>query len=329
MRRRWNFALVLIIPSAASASEPAASVAVLDAASSSILFLDPATLVKTGQVRVGSGPAAMVVAPDGRAAYIPLYGGGPGDPNAIAGHQIACVDLKLLKLNRMIELAPHHAPWGIAVEASGLLWVTCEAEGTLLVVDPKRKEPVISRVPLGVKGSHRVILSPDGTRLYATSRDFAVISVVDPASRQLLREIRLSAPVDGIAVSPDGKKLFACSPDRRAVFVIETETSRVARELTVDEPPRECVLTPDGRTLLVTHREAGTVAIFDTESLRRQGVVRVGKSPAAIVTSPDGMIGYATNAGAGSVTAFEVESQRILRAVGVAKRPGAMAIIGK
>ena len=329
MNRRWILALAVASCCGGNvmASDPSAVLVVLDTTGASASFLDPDTLTKITQVRLGPGPVEIALSPDGLTAYVALYGG--GDPSPTPGHQVAAIDMKTRKLTRLIDVKPHQTPWGIAIEPGGLLWVTCEQEGSLLVLDPKRKEPIVDRVPLGVKGSHRILLSPDGTKLYATSRELSVISVVDVVSRQLLREIRLSAPVDGITLSADGKKLYACPPDRRAIFMVDAENGRVTRELPLDEPPGECRLTPDGRTLLMTHREAGTVEAMDTETFRRRGVVRVGKLPAAIATSADGKLAYVTNAGSGSITQFEVESLRILRTVAVAKRPGGIVFVGK
>ena len=70
-------------------------------------------------------PAAahdLAVSPDLKTVYIPVYGDGVYNRNPNPGQSILIVDLAGQKVAGTIDIAPHQAPHGIQIDASGKLY---------------------------------------------------------------------------------------------------------------------------------------------------------------------------------------------------------------
>ena len=79
----------------------------------------------------------------------------------------------------------------------------------------------------GSTNGHRLIISPDGERLYTENEEDATVSVIDLPKRQLLGKIKTPRPLAGIAISPDGRTVVAVDDAEPALFLIDTEAGQV------------------------------------------------------------------------------------------------------
>ena len=77
---------------------------------------------------------------DHKFAYVPIRGDGVYGKNRNPGHEIDVIDLKAHTLAKKIDIAPHRAPHGIQIDAAGPLFVTCDLDRQILVID-RRPEP--------------------------------------------------------------------------------------------------------------------------------------------------------------------------------------------
>ncbi|GIV32828.1 MAG: hypothetical protein KatS3mg031_0363 [Chitinophagales bacterium] len=107
-------------------------------------------------------------------------------------------------------------------------------------------------------GGYRMVLSPDGSKIYSTGGDENVF-VIDPVNNALLRMFDPSVPMqftyelEGITISPDGKYLYVFDEYDPALFVIITENDSTVAVFTDDifYEPENCVITPDGNYLFM------------------------------------------------------------------------------
>ena len=82
-----------------------------------------------------------------------------------------------------------------------------------------------SAIDSGSTNGHRLIISPDGQRLYTENEEDATISVIDLPKRKLLGKIKTPRPLAGIAISADGRTVVAVD-DARADAVPDRHRSR-------------------------------------------------------------------------------------------------------
>ena len=76
------------------------------------------------------------------------------------------------------------------------------------VIDPTTNK-MIDAIDSGSTNGHRLIISPDGQRLYTENEEDATVSVIDLPKRKLLGKIKTPQPLAGIAISADGKTVVA------------------------------------------------------------------------------------------------------------------------
>ena len=100
--------------------------------------------------------------PDGRLAFVPIYGNsGVGKPGT-DGNNIVVIDVAAQKLVGNIQfdhgVRPHCAVFG---PKDGLLYVTTELDRVITIIDPKTLK-IVGSIPTGQPESHMLALSHDG-----------------------------------------------------------------------------------------------------------------------------------------------------------------------
>ena len=315
--------------SSQSAAKPPRLV-VVDSISSALLFLDGPTFARVGRIPLDRRPREILLSANGSIAYVAIYGPGVYGDNPTPGHEIVAIDVRTMRVVKTIALNPYSGPHGMALAPDGRLWVTCESEGSLLLVDPAAKtraKTVAAVVPVGVKGPHWVAITPDGSKVYASSKQNQVLSVIDARDRRLVGEIKVPRGLDGLAIAPDGRRLFAADLGRAALWVIDVGEDKVVREFPLNEPASRLLATPDGSALVIEHEASGTIEVLEVPSLRRRGVAKVGRSPSGLTTSPDGLVAYVGSFADGTITVVDLKSLRTIRTITCSRSVEGVALV--
>src|SRR3984957_16670792 len=146
MRKRYPFftfiavaaILFFTVTIAHSRSKPASSKGLLVVANQfehTALIVDPDARKEIAKITVGINGHEVAIAPDGKFAYVPIYGNsGVGKPGTDGDH-IDIVDLHTHALAGHIDLGkpvrPHCAKFG----PDGLLYVSAELDNAIYAVD--------------------------------------------------------------------------------------------------------------------------------------------------------------------------------------------------
>ena len=131
----------------------------------------------------------VAASPDGRLAFVPIYGNsGVGKPGT-DGTNIVVIDVAAHKVVGDIDFGygarPHCAVFG---PTDGLLYVTTELDQSVTVIDPKTLK-VIDAIPTGQPESHMLALSHDGLHGYTANVGPGTVSVLDVKARKTLKVI--------------------------------------------------------------------------------------------------------------------------------------------
>jgi len=142
---------------------------------------------------------------------------------------------------------------------------------------------------------YAVVMAPDGSRLYVSHHTGGVVSVVDPASRKVVRKIAVGGSPAGLALSADGSALYAADADDGSVALIDTRASRVSAKIDGGRSAFGLELSRDGRRLYVCDRFLNRVNVVDTA--KRKAIYRLPatREPLCCALEPDGQTLYVSN----------------------------------
>jgi YVTN family beta-propeller protein len=158
--------------------------------------------------------------------------------------QLMKVDMTALRIVDTIKLGGR--PIDVRLSPDGrIMYVANQAPkfGGVQLVDPVTLR-LVGYIPTGA-GAHGVVPSRDGRSLYVTNRLGQTISVIDFATRKVVKVWNLPhGTPDMGGVSSDGKQLWLTGRYSREVYVIDTDTGALLARIPVGTGPHGLCLFP-------------------------------------------------------------------------------------
>ena len=230
----------------------------------------------------------VAATPDGRRAFVPIYGNsGVGQPGT-NGQNIAVFDLTTHQRTGSIEfdhpVRPHCAVFG---PKNGLLYVTTELDKAIAIIDPNTLK-IVGSIPTNQAESHMLAISHDGTRGYTANVGPGTVSVLDLESRKTLAVIPISKNTQRISISPDDSMVFTADQEKPQIAVIDTATNKLKTWIPLPAVGFGTTPTLDGRWLLATLPKTDKVAVIDLKTLKVDHLIDVPSAPQEILAEPGG-----------------------------------------
>lgn len=252
------------------------------------------------------------VSPDGRTAYIPIYGDvAIGQPGLNGGEMLA-IDLDTRKIIGRVDFGHGVRPHCVVYNpADGLLYVTTELDNAVTIVDPKSLKAV-GTIPTGQPQSHMLALSSDGKRGYTANVGPGTVSVLDIPARKTIAVIPVAAKIQRISISRDDKLAFTSDQTAPRLAVIDTINNKVAHWIPLPGPGYGTASTSDGRFLLVAIPAKSQVAVINLKSLKVIRTLAVPSAPQEILVRPDGKVAYVSCNHDNKVAAIDLEHWKII-----------------
>jgi DNA-binding beta-propeller fold protein YncE len=253
----------------------------------------------------------VIASPDGKTAYVPIYGdSGVGKPGT-DGSNVVVVDIAAGKVTGSVDFGhgvrPHCVQMG---PEDGMLYVSAELDDAIAIVDPKTLK-VIGSVPTSQPESHMFVLTQDGRKAYTANVGPGTVSVLDLSARKTLKVIPISARTQRISISVDDELVFTCDQTTPRLAVIDTATDDVRGWIDLPGLGYGSAPTPDGEWLVVTLPALNQVAVVDLQSRRVAHTIGVPESPQAVVLRPDGMTAYVSSDAAGKVSCIRTTDWKV------------------
>lgn len=253
----------------------------------------------------------VIATPDGKLAFVPIYGNsGVGQPGT-DGRNIDVIDLASRKVVGNIDFGrgvrPHCALVG---PKDGLLYVTTEIDQTVSVIDPHTLK-IVGMIPTGQAESHMLAISPDGKRGYTTNVGLGTISVLDIESRKKLAVIPVAGVIQRISLTPDGKLAFTSDQKKPQLAVFDTANNQIKTWIPLPGFGYGTAPTPDGRWLVVAVRSANKVAVIDLRAMKVAQVIDVPTAPQEVLVPPDGQIAYVSCDASHKVVAIRTSDWKV------------------
>ncbi len=293
---------------------------------STIGIIDPESGREMAAIPEGGFTGHEVVAsPDGRTAYVPIYGdSGVGKPGT-DGSRIVAIDLAAHKVAGDFDFGhgvrPHCPLFG---PKNGLLYVTAELDKAVAVIDPATQK-LVAQIPTGQPESHMLAISRDGTRGYTANVGPGTVSVLDLEAKKVLAVIPISRETQRIALSPDDRLAFTSDQTSPRLAVIDTATNKVKQWVTLPGPGYGTAPTPDGRFLLVAVPNAGKVAVVDLRTMEVTHTIDVPKAPQEVLMRPDGRVAYVSCDASRQVAQIGIPEWKVERLIDAGKGADGLA----
>ena len=311
----WFLTVVVLVPPAGALQAQQARLLVDEKGGQSLAIVDPIAGKVVADVAEGGITGHEVAgSPDGKLAFVPIYGNsGVGMPGT-DGRKIVVIDVAAGKVVAEIDfdhgVRPHCAVFG----PNGMLYVTTELDHSVTIIDPKTLK-IVGSIPTGQPESHMLALSHDGLRGYTANVGPGTVSVLDMKARKTLAVIPVSGNTQRIAISNDDKWVLTADQTAPRMAVIDTATNTVAKWVKLDGTGYGGAPTTDGRWFLLAIPHENKVDVIDLKTMTLARSVDVGKNPQEVLVRPDGKAAYASCIGSNQVTEIDLAAWKVSRTI--------------
>ncbi|HKN23705.1 MAG TPA: hypothetical protein VJX72_02575 [Candidatus Acidoferrum sp.] len=271
-----------------------------------LLIIDPASRKTVATVGVDINGHEVIASPDGKFAYVPIYGNsGIGRPGT-DGSTVQVIDLATGRAVHIIDLdkpsRPHCAKFG----PDGLLYVSAELVKALDVIDPSTQK-IVAQVPTGQVDSHMFVITPDGSRAYTANVFAGSVSVLDLQKHSLVATIPVAGQVQRISISPDGHTVYTHDQQKPRIALIDTSKNQIATWWSVPAIVYSSAPTPDGRWL-VANAPSGKLFVLDTSSGKVAHSYDIPAAQGESIVAPDGSHAYVSCPQAGTIEILNLKT---------------------
>jgi DNA-binding beta-propeller fold protein YncE len=255
----------------------------------SLGIIDPIAGRQIAEVAEGGVTGHEIAAsPDGRLAYVPIYGNsGVGMPGT-DGSNMVVIDIAARKIVGNVDFGkgvrPHLPMFG---PKNGLLYVSTEINREISIIDPATLK-IIGSVPTGQEQSHMFAITRDGRRAYTANVGPGTVSVLDLDVRRIIAIIPVSGQVQRISLSVDDKLAFTSDVTKPQMAVIDTAINKIKTWIPLPGLGYGSAPTPDGRWLVIVMPLIHQVGVIDLTTLKVARTIDLPVKPQEVLVTPDG-----------------------------------------
>ncbi|HEV2238729.1 MAG TPA: beta-propeller fold lactonase family protein [Ktedonobacterales bacterium] len=204
---------------------------------SSVSVVDAARWRVRATITVPASPHGIVLAPDGRTAYVACANGGA----------VAALDAASQALTWTLPLPDGARPYSVALSGDGrYLYAADNFAARLFVIDTAARQ-IIGTVPIGLRAA-LMARSADGATLYISNGASGTVSVLDlasdPAHPTVRATVRVGTYPHGLALTADGRYLVVANTLGDTLSVIATATDTVIATIAGERYPNDVLALP-------------------------------------------------------------------------------------
>ncbi len=312
------FCLSLAIALPAAYAQSSGTLLVANQKDHTLSFIDAATAKQTYALQEDRITGHEVTtSPDGRTAYLPIYGdAGVGRPGT-DGHEMLVIDVPSRKITGVVDFGHGVRPHLPVYDTHrNVLYVSTELDQAITVIDPKTLK-ILYKIPTGAPESHMFALSRDGRFAYTTNVGASSVSVLDLDTHKTVAIIPLGGEAGGavrvqrISLSNDDKLLFTSDWDKPRLAVIDTTTRKLKQWIDLPGTGYGSAPTHDGRYLILCLSKSSKVAVIDLQTLSVVKTIDVPAQPQEVLIRPDGLVAYVSCNTDHKVAAIDIKTWKV------------------
>jgi DNA-binding beta-propeller fold protein YncE len=289
-------------------------------------IIDPVSGRQVAEVAEGGVTGHEIVAsPDGKLAYVPIYGdSGVGQPGT-DGTNMVVIDLASRKVVGNVDFGkgvrPHCPKLG---PRSGWLYVSTELDRSISIVDPATLK-IIGSIPTGQEQSHMLAITRDGRRGYTANVGPGTVSVLDMEARKTIAIIPVSGQIQRISLSVDDSMIFTSDVTKPQLAVIDTVTNKVKIWIPLPGLGYGSATTADGRWLLLALPLVHQLAVVDLSAMKVARTIDLPTRPQEVLVSPDQKTAYVSCDQSGKVAAISLSDWKVTNLIDAGKGADGLA----
>jgi YVTN family beta-propeller protein len=278
----------------------------------SLGLIDPVAGKQVAEIPEGGVTGHEVTtSPDGKLAYVPIYGNsGVGQPGT-DGTNLVVIDLAARKVVGNIDFGkgvrPHLPVIG---PKNGLLYVSTELNRSITMIDPATLK-IIGSIPTGQEQSHMFTITRDGRRAYTANVGPGTVSVLDLETRKTITIIPVSPQIQRISLSVDDSLIFTSDVTKPQLAVIDTATNKIKTWVPLPGLGYGSAPTPDGRWLVIALPLIHQVGVVDLSTMTVAHTVDVPTRPQEVLVSPDNKVAYVSCDQSGKVAVISLSDWKV------------------
>ncbi len=267
----------------------------------------------------------VAASPDGRFAYMPIYGNVGVGSSGLDGTEMIVFDLRLGKIVGRVDFGHGVRPHCVVYSAKNkLLYVTTELDNTVTIVDPSTLK-ILGSIPTTQTESHMLAISSDGKRGYTANVNAGTVSVLNLVKRTTIGVIPISKTTQRIAISVDDRWVFTSDQTQPRLAVIDTKLNTVSSWVDLPGNGYGAATTPNGKWLLVPVPSKDLVAVIDLRSMKVTKTISVERSPQEMLVRPDGKFAYVASSNTKKVSIIDLDQLLMVGSIDVGNYPDGLA----
>ncbi len=238
-------------------------------------------------IAVGSTPVDVAVNPSGTHAYVANYSSnsvsvidtagkvvsttisGITTPMSIAlsatgigvvprtPNQVSVIDTNTNTVSGTASLA--QGPEGVAFSPDGSVFYVAEAE-RVRKYSATSPYTMLAQSAQVLNAYSEVAVSPDGTRVWATSYNSGTVTVFNTTNMSTVQTLTPGFGMIGIAITPDGSKAYAVRCQSGELLPIDTATFAIGTAISTPGCPYGVAINPAGTLAAVTRFSGNAIS---------------------------------------------------------------------
>jgi DNA-binding beta-propeller fold protein YncE len=308
------------------------SLLALSKADHTMAIVDPLTLKVQARIPVGEDPHEIVASPDGKKAYVAIYGGG-------SLYELNVIDLVAKKPLPNIDTRPLFGPHDVTF-VDGKVWFTAEGSKAIGRFDPSTGKLDWS-MGTGQDRTHMIYVTPDAKTIYTTNISSGTVSILRDT---LIQPGKFAPPTakprhdwtqtiipafrgsEGFDVLPDGSQLWTAASEDGSITIVDLKKKKLDTKFDAKAMgANRLKFTPDGKLAFVSSLSTGDLFIFDTATRSLVKKIKVGKGAAGILMEPNGSRVFVACSPDNNIAIIDLSKLEITGRLEVGGNPDGMA----
>jgi YVTN family beta-propeller protein len=320
------FSVLGILSFGTGAASPASGwLLVANKGNNAMGIIDPAAARQVAEVPEGGVTGhELIASPDGKLAYVPIYGNsGVGQPGTDGSNMIV-IDLASRKVVGNLDFGKGVRPHCPKFGPNGMLYVSTELEHSIAIIDPASLK-IVGSIPTGQPESHMFVLTRDGRRAYTSNVGPGTVSVLDVEARKTLAIIPVSGQIQRISLSADDSMVFTSDVTKPQLAVIDTATNKVKTWIPMPGLGYGSAPTADGKWLLVALPLVHQLAVIDLKEMKVARTIDLPTHPQEVLVTPDQKMAYVSSDQTGKVAAISLSDWKVTSLINAGKGADGLA----
>jgi YVTN family beta-propeller protein len=210
-------------------------------------------------------------------------------------------------------------PHELAVTPNGKLAFAANYEGSgdsISLIDvPARKE--LRRIMIApYQRPHGLVVSPDGSKLYATCEASQALIELDVAAEKVTRAFPTAQNGSHmVALTPNGKRAYTANIGSGSSTPIDLVAGKAGAPIQTGPGCEGIDVSPDGKQVWTANNRDGTLSVIETATNTVAATLPCPGFPIRVKLTPNGKRALVSCPQANAVAVFDVETRRELKRI--------------